>query len=596
MSADAWITLAIVVVTIVLLVSERLQPSVVMVGAVIALFVTDVIDAGQAFAGFSNEAPIIVASLYVLAGATETTGALQGITERILGTKHRSDRAGERRDLTRVVIPGAVASGFIANTPLVSMVAPRLVAWCRRTGRSPSRFLMPLSYAAVFGGVITVIGTSTNVTVSGLLREAGRPPLELFEITPVGLPIALLGAIALIVLTPILLPRRQSPGEADEGGEREYTVEMEIDARSTMVGTTVADAGLRNLDGVYLAEIDRDGARMAPVAPDTELRLGDRLTFAGNIGRVLDLQKMAGLVPVAHQHFSATDAEGGAQTFEVVVAEGSPLVGSTLKEVDFRARYGAAVMAIHRSGERLEAKLGEVRLRPGDLLLVLGDADFGRRWRGRDDFLLVSAVEGGTPLRRNRARAVELITLALIVVSGVGALSLLKASLLAALAVMIVGAISPAEARRAINFDIIVLIAASFGLGAAMQASGLAAEVGGLLVDGFEPLGAVGVLAGVLLATMILTELLSNNAAAVLMFPIALATASEAGLNFRPFAIAILIAASCSFLTPIGYQTNLLVFGMGGYRFRDFTRLGAPLTLLTIVVSLIVIPIVFPLT
>jgi di/tricarboxylate transporter len=253
-------------------------------------------------------------------------------------------------------------------------------------------------------------------------------------------------------------------------------------------------------------------------------------------------------------------------------------------------------MAIHRSGERLEAKLGEVRLRPGDLLLVLGDADFGRRWQGREDFLLVSAVQGGTPLRRNRARIVELITLALIVLSGTGALSLLKAASLAALAVIAVGALTPAEARRAINFDIIVLIAASFGLGAAMQASGLAAEIGGLLLDVSEPFGAVGVLAGVLLATIILTELLSNNAAAVLMFPIALATATEAGLNFRPFAIAILIAASCSFLTPIGYQTNLLVFGMGGYRFRDFTRLGAPLTLLTVIVSLIVIPIVFPLT
>jgi di/tricarboxylate transporter len=594
--ADAWITLAIVLVTIVLLVSERIQPSVVMVGAVIALLVTDVVDAQQAFAGFSNEAPIIVAALYVLAGATETTGALQGITERVLGSRPPSGARSERRDLARVVVPGTVASGLIANTPLVSMVAPRLVAWCRRTGRSPSRFLMPFSYAAVFGGVITVIGTSTNVTVSGLLRESGRPPLGLFEITPVGVPVAAAGALALILLTPLLLPRRQSPGESDVGGEREYTVELEVADRSNLVGQTVAAAGLRNLEGVYLAEIDRDGTRLAPVPPDAELRPGDRLTFAGNVGRVLDLQKMVGLVPVAHRHFSVTDAEGGAQTFEVVVAEGSPLVGSTLKEVDFRARYGAAVMAVHRSGERLAAKLGEVRLRPGDLLLVLADADFGRRWRGRDDFLLVSAVEGGAPLRRNRARAVELITLALIVVSGAGLLSLLKTSLLAALAVMAVGAITPAEARRAINFDIIVLIAASFGLGAAMQTSGLAQEVGSLLVDASGPAGDVGVLAGVLLATMILTELLSNNAAAVLMFPIALATAGDAGLNFRPFAIAILIGASCSFLTPIGYQTNLLVFGMGGYRFRDFTRLGAPLTLLTIVVSLIVIPIVFPLT
>jgi di/tricarboxylate transporter len=347
---------------------------------------------------------------------------------------------------------------------------------------------------------------------------------------------------------------------------------------------------------VYLVEIERGDHTIAPVGPDEVLTARDQLTFAGNVGRVLDLQRITGLISAEHRHFSLAASSGESRTFEVVVAEGSPLVGSTLKEVDFRARYGAAVMAIHRAGERLASKLGDIRLRPGDLLLVLADADFGRRWRGRDDFLLVSAVEGGVPPRRNRARAVEAITVGLILVSGLGILDLLKTSLLAALACLAIGAITPGEARRAINFDIIVLIAASFGLGAAMEASGLAAEIGQLLVESFQPMGEVGILAGVLLATMILTELLSNNAAAVLMFPIALATAGEAGLNFRPFAIAILIGASCSFLTPIGYQTNLLVFGMGGYRFRDFTRLGAPLTLLTIVVSLVAIPIVFPLS
>jgi len=278
-----------------------------------------------------------------------------------------------------------------------------------------------------------------------------------------------------------------------------------------------------------------------------------------------------------------------------VVAEGSPLVGSTIKAIDFRARYGAAVMAIHRADVRLTEKIGETRLRSGDLMLVLADVDFARRWQGRDDFLLVSMVSGGIPPRRNRARAVELITVGLIVVSGLGLLDLLKTSLIAALACIAIGAITPGEARRAINFDIIVLIAASFGLGAAMETSGLAGQAGQLLVNGLQPIGAIGILAGVLIATMILTELLSNNAAAVLMFPIALAVANDAGLNFRPLAIAILIGASCSFLTPIGYQTNLLVFGMGGYRFRDFARLGAPLTLLTIVVSLILIPVVFPL-
>jgi di/tricarboxylate transporter len=477
----------------------------------------------------------------------------------------------------------------------VSIVAPRIVSWSRRTGRSASRFLMPFSYAAVFGGVITVIGTSTNVTVSGLLREAGRDPLEMFEITPVGLPVALVGAALLILLTPWLLPRRESAAESDAADVREYTIDMVVQAGSALVGRTVADAGLRSLTGVYLAEIERDGTLLAPIRPQEVLHADDRLTFAGNVTRVLDLQRLPGLLPAEQHHVTEATDSRAPETFEVVVGDNSPLVGATLKDIDFRARYGAAVLAIHRAGERLTQKLGDVHLRAGDLLLVLADPDFGRRWRDGHDFLLVSAIDGGTPLRRNRARAVELVTLGLIVVAGAGVLDLLKTSLLAALAVLVIGAITPAEARRAINWEIILMIAASFGLGAAMQESGLAGEIGQLLVDGFEPLGAVGILAGVLLATMILTELLSNNAAAVLMFPISLATAADAGLHFRPFAIAILIGASCSFLTPIGYQTNLLVFGMGNYKFRDFTRLGAPLTLATIVVSLIVIPIAFPL-
>jgi di/tricarboxylate transporter len=278
-----------------------------------------------------------------------------------------------------------------------------------------------------------------------------------------------------------------------------------------------------------------------------------------------------------------------------VIGEGSPLVGRTLKEIGFRGRYGGAVFAIHRAGERIPAKLGEVRLHVGDLLLVLADQEFRGRWENSHDFLLVSPLDGGVPVRREHALVVELTLLALVVVASTGLLGLLETSLLAAGGLVAGRIISVPEARRAIDFDVILMIAASFGLGAAMAESGLAEELGQLLVRGSDPFGDIAILAAVLIATMVMTELLSNNAAAVIMFPIAMATASEAGLASRPFAIAILIGASCSFLTPIGYQTNLLVYGMGGYRFLDFTRFGFPLTILTVVVSLIAIPIAFPL-
>jgi di/tricarboxylate transporter len=594
-SADAWLTLAVVLATIGVLATERFPPALVMLGSVIALLVAGVIDEDAAFTGFSNEAPFIVAALYVVAGAAEATGALERLTQWVLG-RGRSDEsiAAERRDLARIVGPTTLGSGFIANTPLVALLAPRVVAWSRRTGRSASRYLMPLSHAAVFGGVITVLGTSANITVSGLLRESGQEPLEVFEITPVGLPLAVLGAVLLVLVSPRLLPRRLSPSEADTGTTREFTLEMQIAPGSPLAGRTVADAGLRNLEGVFLLEVERNGATIAPVGPEHVLAGDDRLTFVGAVARVLDLQRIPGLVSAEHRHFSVVGS-GSRASYEVVVGEGSPLAGRTLKEIGFRGRYGGAVFAIHRSGERIPAKLGEVRLRVGDLLLVLADHDFRERWKDTHDFLVVSPLDGGVPVRQEHALIVEATLVALVVVAGTGILSLLEASLLAAGGLVVGRVMTLPEARRAIDFDVILMIAASFGLGAAMSESGLAEELGRLLVRASESVGDVGTLAAVLVATMVLTELLSNNAAAVLMFPIAMASAADAGLEPRAFAVAILIGASCSFLTPIGYQTNLLVYGMGGYRFLDFTRLGAPLTLLTIVVSLVAIPIAFPL-
>jgi di/tricarboxylate transporter len=594
-SADAWFTLAVLVVTIAVLASERFPPALVMLAAVVTLLVAGVIDEDSAFAGFSNQAPFTVAALYVIAGAAEATGALERITQRVFGRHQLAEGvAAERRDLARMIAPTTVASGFIANTPLVALLAPRVAAWARRTGRSPSRYLLPLSYAAVFGGVITVLGTSTNITVSGLLRESGQDPLDVFEITPVGLPLALVGVALLLLVGPWLLPRRLSPSEADLGTTREFTLEMQVAPGSPLAGRTVADAGLRNLEGVFLLELERNGATTAPVGPDHQLAEADRLTFVGAVSRVLDLQRIPGLVSAEQRHFSVAGS-GSQTTYEVVIGEGSPLAGRTLKEVGFRGRYGGAVFAIHRAGERIPAKLGEVRLRVGDLLLVLADHGFRERWQDTHDFLVVSPMDGGVPVRREHGIVVELTLLAVVVTAGTGLLGLLEASLLGAGGLVAGRVISLPEARRAIDFDVILMIAASFGLGGAVAESGLADEIGRLLVSGSDPLGDVGVLAAVLIGTLVLTELLSNNAAAVLMFPIALASANEAGLSSRPFAVAILIGASCSFLTPIGYQTNLLVYGMGGYRFLDFTRVGAPLTALTIVVSLVAIPIVFPL-
>jgi di/tricarboxylate transporter len=304
---------------------------------------------------------------------------------------------------------------------------------------------------------------------------------------------------------------------------------------------------------------------------------------------------MPGLISAEHRHFEAVGQHPGRAFYEVVIGEGSPLVGSTLKESGFRARYGAAVIAIHRAGEAVMGKLGDIKLRIGDLLLVLGSPDFRRTWQEQQDFLVVVPLTEGRPLRREKARIVELLVLGLILIAGTGLMDLLQTSLLVAITLVVFRVITVSEARSSIDLEVIVLMATSFGLGIAINDSGLAEHIASLVVDLFHPMGDLGVLAGILIATMLMTELLSNNAAAVLMFPIALAVANQANLNPRPFAIVILFGATLSFLTPIGYQTNTLVWNMGGYKYRDFARLGAPLTLLTIVIILMMVPLLFPL-
>ncbi len=588
MTPDAWITVAVLAATIVALVSERFPAAVVTLMAVITLFVTGVVDHFGAFGGLANPAPITIAALYVLAAGVETTGALSGLTERILGKDRPA--TSERRELVRICAPTAAASGLIANTPLVAMLAPRVEAWCRKTGRSASRYLMPLSYASVFGGVITVLGTSTNLTVNGLMTSAGMEPFGIFEFSAVGLAVAGSGVILLILVAPMLLPRRQGAGSR-VNTIREFTIEMAVATGGPLDGATVEAGGLRHLRGVFLVEIQRRDHVIVPVAPDEILEPDDRLVFAGDIARIVDLQEMDGLTPVAQRHL----AEPGAalRFFEAVVGPG--LVGLNLREADFRNRYGAAVFAIHRAGERVGGKLGDVALRLGDVLVLVADRGFTRRWRDHDGLLLVSAFDASVPLRRQKAWIVQLTTLALVVSAAANIIDLTQAAILAAAALVVTGVLTVGEARDAIDLNTVLLVAFSFGLGEAVDASGLDTVLASATIDALDGFGKLGVLFGVLVATLLATELLSNNAAAILIFPIAVEVSSSAGVDIRAMAVAILIGASCSFLTPIGYQTNTLVYGMGGYRFSDFTRVGAPLTALAAIVATLTIPLVFPL-
>lgn len=589
MTGDAWLTVAVIVVMVAALALERIPASIVTLAAVAVLYVLGVVDDREAFAGFANPAPITIAGLYVLAAAAEVTGALTPLTERALGS---APPGRERRELVRICVPAAAASALVANTPLVGMLAPRIAEWCRRTGRSASRYLMPLSYATVFGGVITVLGTSTNITVNGLLRDAGVPVFGIFDITAVGGVVAVVGVALLILVTPQLLPRRKGAAEA-LGDAREYTTEMIVEPGGPLDGVTVAEGGLRHLQGVFLVAVERNDRRIAPVSPDEVILGDDRLLFAGDVRRVLDLQSTRGLRFAGEQTFGWGAGAPGQRFYEAVVGAG--LAGSTLREAGFRSEHDAAVLAIHRAGERVIDKLGDVRLRLGDVLVLVAGSALVDRWQHGGDFLLVSPLWGSIPVRRAKAWIVQIAALAFVAMVVTEWLDLTQAVIVVAFALLALRVVTIGEARAAIDVNTVILIAASFGVGNAVAASGLADVVSERLVASLAGLGDIGLLAGILVATVVATELLSNSAAAVLMFPIAQATAAATGMQLRPLALAILIAASCSFLTPVGYQTNTMVYGMGGYRFTDFTRVGVPLTVATVAVALVMIPVAFPL-
>jgi di/tricarboxylate transporter len=415
----------------------------------------------------------------------------------------------------------------------------------------------------------------------------------MFEIAAVGFPVAVVGIALMVVLAPRLLPDRRGARQQFEAEVREYVVRMQVSPGGPIEGRTVEAAGLRSLQGVFLVEVERGEEVIAPAGPNTVLRGRDRLIFAGRADLIRDLHTVRGLTADTGPGSDLLSAD--THTFyEVVVSGTSPLVGKSLKEAQFRSRYQAAVLAIHRAGERVRAKLGEVKVREGDTLLLIADTEFGARWRHSREFLLLAYLGGKPPVSTRRSLLVGGILLAVVAASAAGLLPVLQASLIGAVALVATRVLSAWEARASIELDVILVIAGSFGVGAAIEASGLASLLGHQIVEAFRSAGPLGVLLAVTLATLLLTELITNNAAAVLMFPIAMSSAAVIGASPRPFAIALAVAASASFLTPIGYQTNTMVYGPGGYRFTDYFRLGLPLTLVVIVMILFFVPIFWP--
>jgi di/tricarboxylate transporter len=577
------ITLIVVGLMVVGLVREKLTPDVLVVGAMALLLLLGVLDPGDALQGFANPSLATVAALFILAGSMRSTGALEMLSKRLFGPTESI-----RGVLLRLTSVTSFASAFLNNTPIVAMLMPAVVGWSKRHGLSPSRFLIPLSYASIVGGVCTLIGTSTNLVVSGLLEGSGFSGFGMFELSVVGVPCAVVTIVILTFLSPRILPERIDVMRVAAGARREYLVEMRLGGPSPLIGQSVEEAGLRHLAGLFLVRIERESGVISPVSPGERLREGDQLTFAGVVETIIDLQRFRGLVPIVHDR--PLEADDRWVLHEAVISRGSPLIGENIRDANFRGRYNAAVVAVHRHGERVHLKIGDIVLRAGDTLLLEAAPGFARSFRDSLDFYLVSEVEESAPPRHHRASWAILILAGMVLLVAFGVLPVVTAALAAAMGVIAVGCLSPGDARRSIDASVLLVIAGSLGIARALEKSGAAATLAHLVVEGARDLGPLGVLAAVYVLTMVLTEVISNNAAAALVFPVALASAAEIGADPRPFAVAVAIAASLSLATPIGYQTNLMVYGPGGYRFTDFARLGVPLQLVLALLALTLIP------
>jgi len=585
---QGWLSIALVVLCFVLFLRTRIAPDIVTSGALTLLLVTGVLTVDEALAGFSNPGVITVAVLYVVVSGLTETGAVGWIGQALLG-RPRSEQDAR----LRLMLPAAGLSAFLNNTPVVAIFIPAVLDWAKRHRLSLSRLLLPLSYASIAGGTCTLIGTSTNLVVDGMYTaRTGEAGLALLELAWIGLPVVAVVIVYLQFFGSQLLPARQTATDSF-ADVRSYTAEMLVPEGSPLAGKRIEAAGLRQLPGLYLVEIERDGQAMPAVSSRAVLRGGDRLVFAGMLDSVMNLQRMRGLRPATDQVFKLGGKRRDRCFVEAVLSNKSPLVGRSVREGRFRARYNAAIIALSRSGERVQRKIGDIVLAAGDTLLLETHPEFVLQQRNAKDFLVVAQLGDDHPPAHERAPVAVAIVAAMVASVAFGLFSMLEAALLAAGAMVLTRCTPGRVARRSPDWQVLVVIATSLGIGAALEKTGAAGVLAGSLIGLAQGMPWLS-LALVFAAAAVLTALATNNVAAVLVFPIAMDAAQLMDVSPIPFMVAVMIAASAAFATPIGYQTNLMVFSVGGYRFADFLRIGIPLTLLVGAITVLLTPLIWP--
>jgi len=581
---------AILVGALALLIFSRVPADGVAIGVIALLILTGTATPGQALSGFSHPATLIVASVLLLSGGIQRTGVVDGLA---LWMRRRAARSESTflRLQTAVVAP---MSAFISNTAVVGVFLPVVLAAARDRGFSASRLLIPLSYASLLGGVCTLIGTSTNIVVANLAVDHGLAPLRMFDFTPLGLLIAIPGIVYLVYLAPRIIPdRRHGENPATHYHMRRYLTEVEIEPGSHLAGKTLGQSRLSEIHDMDVLEIHRGPARIQP-NESTLLEERDTLIVHAPLGAIQRIQDTAGISLRSQRKIDLPDLiMGGMLLAEGVVPPGSPLVGRTLQSASFRNKYGLTALALYHHRQYIKERVGKIVLGVGDVLLLYGSRTRLREMAAYPEVLSVVHVHPPRP-RRKLGWVAAAIVFVTVVTTGFGLLDLVHAVVAGAALMLLTGCLTVREAFRSVDRRTIFLLAGMISLAMAMERDGAATYFARHVIEASGKWGPHGLLAVTYLSAMLLTEVLTNNACAAIMTPIAVAAARDSGLDPTPFVFAVAYAASASFLTPIGYQTNMFVYGPGGYRFADFARVGLPLSLIAWGTVTVFAPILWP--
>lgn len=592
MTFDIALTLLIIVGALILFATEKLRVDVVALLVLISVGVLGLIPEKELFFGFSNSAVITVWAVYMVSGGLFKTGVADAIGRGILkiaGVK-------EPRLIASIMLTVGVLSAFMNNVGATAMLLPAVVGISRQTKIAVSKMLIPLAFASLLGGAMTLIGTPANILATDILAERGLPTFEFFEFTPMGIVVLTTGVLYMVVLGRRLLPVREGAlGKEDAYNIRDYVTEVRVSPVSSLIGKTLLESRLGQDYDLTVLALQRENGNQPRLRRDTVIRMGDLLVVESSASDLMTARQSLGLTTEAERKFDIESLErGNVQVIEATLAPRSHIVGRSLRDVRFRDRYGFTALAISRYGEVITERLRDVPLQFGDALLLQGPQRRVRQLQEGENFLVLEPIET-EQFRRNKA---PIAIAALILAIGLvifGGMQISLAMVIAAVIMILSGALRIEEAYESVDWRTVFLVAGMLPLGLAMELTGTAEFLADIMLGVFGPYGALATLAGIYLLAALITQPMSNAAAIVLIVPIALDTALGLGANYKTFTMAVVIGAATSFLSPVGHKANVLVFGPGGYRFTDYARVGAILTVVLLIVSMIFLPIFWPL-